>query len=105
MSEDDEKVLKNHGFLTAAFGAISVNRHMVTSTGNGQALLDSLENVPVWLRTFVADVLRYIEYERRASTSHLRPSQLGQKKQSDRDLRAYRKNQRSPKNTFFTFQD
>ena len=27
---------------------------------------DSIENVPIWLRTYVADTLRYIEYERRA---------------------------------------
>jgi hypothetical protein len=86
MSEDDEKVLKNHGFLTAAFGAISVNRHMVTSTGHGEALLDSLENVPVWLRTFVADVLRYIEYERRALPISLICDHLSSfKKQSTRD--------------------
>jgi hypothetical protein len=59
MSEDDERVLRSHGFLTAAFGPISVNRR--------QALeCDSLDFVPVWLRTYVADTLRYIEYERRA---------------------------------------
>ena len=66
MSEDDEKVLDSHGFLTAAFGAISVNRRKLASVGHRQVLLDSIDNVPVWLRTFVADVLRYIEYERRA---------------------------------------
>jgi hypothetical protein len=86
MSDDDEKVLKNHGFLTASFGAVSVNRHIVTSAGRGEALLDSLGNVPVWLRTFVADVLRYIEYERRALPIALICDHLSSaKKQSDRD--------------------
>jgi hypothetical protein len=105
MSEDDEKVLKNHGFLTAAFGAISVNRHMVTSTGHGQALLDSLENVPVWLRTFVADVLRYIEYERRALPISLICDHLSSaKKQSDRDISPrVLKEPTKPENTFFYF--
>jgi hypothetical protein len=66
MSEDDERVLKSHGFLTAAFGAISVNRHENTGDGDAQTLVDSFDMVPVWLRTYVADTLRYIEYERRA---------------------------------------
>jgi hypothetical protein len=105
MSEDDEKVLKSHGFLTAAFGAISVNRHMVTSTGHGQALLDSLENVPVWLRTFVADVLRYIEYERRALPISLICDHLSSfKKQSNRDTSPrVLKEPTKPENTFFFF--
>jgi hypothetical protein len=105
MSEDDEKVLKNHGFLTAAFGAISVNRHMVTSTGQGQALSDSLENVPVWLRTFVADVLRYIEYERRALPISLICDHLSSaKKQSNRDTSPrVLKEPTKPENTFFFF--
>ena len=64
MSEDDEKVLKSHGFRTAAFGAISVNRHDVELTDNN--LSDTLDIVPVWLKTYAADTLRYIEYERRA---------------------------------------
>jgi len=64
MSEEDERTLQNHGFKTAAFGAISVNRH--TELAGSQTLMDSMDNVPVWLRTFVADTLRYIEYERRA---------------------------------------
>ena len=60
MSDDDSKLLQRHGFQTAAFGAISVDRY---SHG---ALHDDIELVPIWLRTFVADTLRYIEYERRA---------------------------------------
>lgn len=66
MSSDDEQVLRNHGFLTASFGAISVNRRDDSTDGHGEGLVDSLDMVPVWLRTYVADVLRYIEYERRA---------------------------------------
>lgn len=68
MAEDDEKVLRCHGFRTASFGAISVNRKEFAkdevTIGNG--LVDSMKMVPVWLRTYVADTLRYIEYERRA---------------------------------------
>jgi hypothetical protein len=66
MSDDDERVLRNHGFSTAAFGAISVNRREEFSIGGKSSLMDSLDLVPVWLKTYVADTLRYIEYERRA---------------------------------------
>ncbi|GAX25234.1 hypothetical protein FisN_5Lh316 [Fistulifera solaris] len=66
MSDDDERVLRNHGFNTAAFGAISVNRRVEFSIGGKSSLMDSLDLVPVWLKTYVADTLRYIEYERRA---------------------------------------
>jgi hypothetical protein len=65
MAEDDERILKSHGFQTAAFGAISVNRRKATGLGQNMTL-DSMDIVPIWLRTFVADTLRYIEYERRA---------------------------------------
>ena len=65
MSEDDEKLLRSHGFQTAAFGAVSVNRRRI-SNDEGDVMLDSMDFVPIWLRTFVADTLRYIEYERRA---------------------------------------
>lgn len=61
MSEDDEKALASHGFGSAAFGAVSSNHHK-----EGNEPLDSMDYVPLWLRTFVADTLRYIEYERRA---------------------------------------
>ena len=62
MSKDDEQVLQNHGFGKAAFGAVSFNHHRQ----NKDVLLDSMDYIPIWLRTFVADTLRYIEYERRA---------------------------------------
>jgi len=61
MSREDEHVLDNHGFGTAAFGAVSFNYHH-----GGDESLDSVENIPIWLRTFTAETLRYIEYERRA---------------------------------------
>lgn len=66
MSDDDVAILKRHGFQTAAFGAVSVNRRKATNSGFVGASLDSMEFVPIWLRTHVADILRYIEYERRA---------------------------------------
>ena len=66
MSPDDEHILRSHGFFTAAFGAISVNRRADSIAGISEDLVGSLDIVPVWLRTYVADTLRYIEYERRA---------------------------------------
>lgn len=66
LSEEDDKILKNHGFCTAAFGATAVNRRESRPTKYGVSLSDTLDIVPVWLKTYVADVLRYIEYERRA---------------------------------------
>ena len=67
MSEDDDRILRNHGFKTAAFGATAVNRRELRATKRGTfSLSDSLDIVPVWLKTYVAEVLRYIEYERRA---------------------------------------
>lgn len=61
ISKEDARILENHGLVTAAFGAVSFNHYR-----GGINPLDSLDYVPVWLRTFVADTLRYIEYERRA---------------------------------------
>lgn len=52
MSEDDERTLRNHGFGTAAFGAISVNRHKAHDFLDND--LDSMDLVPVWLKTYVA---------------------------------------------------
>ena len=66
MADEDNQTLTRHGFGTAAFGAISFNRHKDLNSTLMEAKLDSIANVPVWLRTYVADVLRYIEYERRA---------------------------------------
>jgi hypothetical protein len=66
MSEDDDIVLKLHGFQTAAFGAVSVNRRQAKKSTTADVQLDSMDFVPIWLRTYVADTLRYIEYERRA---------------------------------------
>jgi hypothetical protein len=64
MSKEDTELLLKHGFNTASFGAVSFNHHV--SSADPQSTPDSIENVPIWLRTFVADCLRYIEYERRA---------------------------------------
>eukprot|EP00571_Detonula_confervacea_P014493 CAMPEP_0172307760 /NCGR_PEP_ID=MMETSP1058-20130122/8537_1 /TAXON_ID=83371 /ORGANISM="Detonula confervacea, Strain CCMP 353" /LENGTH=3131 /DNA_ID=CAMNT_0013020015 /DNA_START=168 /DNA_END=9563 /DNA_ORIENTATION=+ len=64
MSKEDSELLLKHGFNTAVFGAVSFNHHV--SNVDPQSSPDSIENVPVWLRTYVADCLRYIEYERRA---------------------------------------
>ena len=61
MSPEDASILSKHGFGTAAFGAVSY--HLDRKT---QQQTDGMSHVPVWLRTFVADTLRYIEYERRA---------------------------------------
>ena len=66
LSKENQRTLRNHGFMTAAFGAISVNRHLASGFQAKDATLDSMDIVPVWLQTYVADTLRYIEYERRA---------------------------------------
>ncbi|CAJ1896278.1 unnamed protein product [Cylindrotheca closterium] len=66
MSDDDQEVLKRHGFQTAAFGAVSVNRRSARRSMAEDLQLDSMDFVPIWLQTYVADTLRYIEYERRA---------------------------------------
>ena len=66
MSAEDETILTNHGFGSAAFGAVSFNRYKLLGGMPSTARLHSVEYVPVWLRTYVADILRYIEYERRA---------------------------------------
>ncbi len=66
MSDEDDKILKRHGFQTAAFGAVSVNRRNASALDSLDSTLDSMDIVPIWLRTYVADTLRYIEYERRA---------------------------------------
>merc|ERR1712183_877882 len=55
MSSEDNVLLQRHGFTTAAFGPVSFVK--------GE---DKIEHVPIWLRKYVADILRYIEYERRA---------------------------------------
>jgi hypothetical protein len=65
MSEDDLDLLREHGFGTAAFGAVSVSSRKASNSASS-SLSDSLDNIPIWLRTYVADTLRYIEYERRA---------------------------------------
>ena len=51
----DEAILKKRGFKAAAFGAVSCG-------SNGT----STSYVPGWLKVFAADVLRYIDYERKA---------------------------------------
>ena len=66
MADDDVAILKRHGFQTAAFGAVSVNRRNASTSEFADASLDSMDFVPIWLKTHVADILRYIEYERRA---------------------------------------
>ena len=63
MSREDSAILARHGFNTAAFGAVSFNHHAAATSLVSR---DSIDNVPIWLRTYVADCLRYIEYERRA---------------------------------------
>jgi CW-type Zinc Finger/Protein SET DOMAIN GROUP 2 C-terminal/SET domain len=105
MSPDDEQIQRNHGFLTAAFGAISVNRRANTLTGIGEGLVDSLDMVPIWLRTYVADTLRYIEYERRALPIALICEHLStsSKKDTAEDLVSEPLKERRPVSTFFYF--
>jgi hypothetical protein len=78
MAEDDENILKRHGFQTAAFGAVSVKRREATESEFINSTLDSMDFVPIWLRTHVADILRYIEYERRSLPIALISNQITQ---------------------------
>jgi CW-type Zinc Finger/Protein SET DOMAIN GROUP 2 C-terminal/SET domain len=104
MSPDDEQIQRNHGFFTAAFGAISVNRRDVTSDGAVEGLVDSLDIVPVWLRTYVADTLRYIEYERRALPIALICEHLSASKKDDPKLSAtLATKEPKPEPSFFYF--
>ena len=54
-NDSDVDTLNRHGFITAAFGALSYYENQ-----------NSQKYVPVWLRCYVADILRYIEYERKS---------------------------------------
>ncbi len=80
MADDDIAILKRHGFQTAAFGAVSVNRRKATNSAFEDSSLDSMDFVPIWLRTHVADILRYIEYERRALPIALISNQISRDK-------------------------
>ena len=96
MSEDDEKVLKSHGFRTAAFGAISVNRRDAETVNEN--LSDTMQIVPVWLKTYAADTLRYIEYERRALPITLICDQMSpDDKEDDKEDKDAPENKKGPK--------
>ena len=58
--EDDSKILAAHGFDCAAFGAIAYFKDLQGKEDS------SLDRVPTWLKSSIADVLRYVEYERKA---------------------------------------
>ena len=83
MAEDDVAILKRHGFQTAAFGAVSVNRRKATNSAFEDDSLDSMDFVPIWLRTHVAEILRYIEYERRALPIALISNQITRDKEEN----------------------
>ncbi|KAL7473776.1 hypothetical protein ACHAXS_014443 [Conticribra weissflogii] len=81
MSKEDSELLLKHGFNTAAFGAVSFNHHIGPNGGTP----DSIENVPIWLRTYVADTLRYIQYERRALPVALLCNQMEKKEKEQEE--------------------
>ena len=106
MSPEDEKILQTHGFNTAAFGAISVIRREADSGTEKTTLSDSIEMVPIWLKTYVAEVLRYIEYERRALPialicDHLASSKDDDEAQED-DTSVVKEPKREPSFFFFS---
>lgn len=98
MAEEDEKTLSTHGFGTAAFGAVSFSRYSPLPTATSSPL-DNIENVPVWLRTYVCDVLRYIEYERRALPIALLCDDLNnnEEKQEENVSESTKKGSKSPR--------
>ena len=94
MSKEDSELLLKHGFNTAAFGAVSFNHHV--SSADPQPTPDSIENVPVWLRTFVADCLRYIEYERRALPVALLCNQMERLEKKEKKCKVSRPKKEDP---------
>jgi hypothetical protein len=69
LSEVDEKRLHSHGFRTATFGAVSYSHlsfPIIQQDSDTIKPRESLDNVPIWLLSFAAEILQYIEYERRA---------------------------------------
>lgn len=94
MSKEDSELLSKHGFSTAAFGAVSFNHHI--SSGDSSSTQDSIDNVPIWLRTFVADCLRYIEYERRALPVALLCNQMDRIDKSKKEEKAKKKQKPKP---------
>ena len=95
MSREDSELLSKHGFCTAAFGAVSFNHHTVSADSNSTQ--DSIENVPIWLRTFVADCLRYIEYERKALPVALLCNQMDRIEKSKKEAKKKPKPKPVPK--------
>jgi hypothetical protein len=95
MSKEDSELLVKHGFSTAAFGAVSFNHH--TASAGSSSTQDSIDNVPIWLRTFVADCLRYIEYERRALPVALLCNQMDRIEKSKKEEKAKKKPKPVPK--------
>jgi len=67
LTDDDKERLLAHGFKTACFGPVSVSFQVPKLFGDRSSNkpIESLDNVPVWLQTFAAETLKYIEYERR----------------------------------------
>lgn len=59
---------------------------------------DSIENVPIWLRTYVADTLRYIEYERRALPVALLCNQMERVEKEKAKANADKKDKRDKSN-------
>lgn len=94
MSKEDSELLAKHGFSTAAFGAVSFNHH--TASADSTSTQDSIDNVPIWLRTFVADCLRYIEYERRALPVALLCNQMDRIDKSKQEEKAKKKQKPKP---------
>jgi len=94
MSKEDSELLAKHGFSTAAFGAVSFNHH--TASADSNSTQDSIENVPIWLRTFVADCLRYTEYERRALPVALLCNQMDRIDKSKKEEKAKKKQKPKP---------
>ena len=79
LTSDHINALARHGFGTSVFGAASLKEDE-----------EDMENVPTWLRMFAAEVLLYIEYERKTLPMKLISNQIssirgsmGKKKSSE----------------------
>mmetsp|Transcript_25700 Transcript_25700/g.39822 ORF Transcript_25700/g.39822 Transcript_25700/m.39822 type:complete len:1457 (+) Transcript_25700:106-4476(+) len=65
LTSDHIDALERHGFGTSVFGAASLKEDN-----------EDMENVPIWLRMFAAEVLLYIEYERKTLPLKLISNQI-----------------------------
>ena len=74
LTDQHVRILERHGFGMATFGAASFKDKE-----------ESLENVPIWLKMFVAEVLKFIEVERKTLPIQLISNEVSKKARTPED--------------------